>query len=60
MALKHDIRFWQKIIIIVVGVGTFLGFMFFPIFVTQIDPSGTAIKRSLFEIIMQEFLGFPI
>lgn len=56
MALKHDIRFWQIIIIAVLGVGVFIGFMFFPIFTTPIDPSGTAMKRSLFEIIMQEFL----
>jgi len=57
MALKHDIRFWQIIILVILGTSVFLGLMFFPIFTTPIDPSGTAEKRSLFEIIMQEFIG---
>jgi hypothetical protein len=57
MALKHDVRFWQITIIVILGAGVALGLAFFPIFSTPIDPSGTAIKRSLFEIVMQEFVG---
>lgn len=60
---NRDVRFWQTIVIIMIAVAIGIGFFLFPIFATELcDPTGfcseTTIKRSLFEIILQEHFGF--
>ena len=60
---NRDVRFWQKVILLMIGVAVLILFFFLPIFaIPLIDPSGvtteTVIKRSLFEeIIVQHFGG---
>jgi len=59
---NRDVRFWQKVILIMVGVAVLILFLFLPIFaIPLIDPTGvmseTTIKRSLFEHILIENFG---
>ena len=59
---NRDVSFWQKVILVMVGVAVLILFFFLPIFATPlIDPSGvmseTTIKRSLFEEILIEHFG---
>ncbi len=59
---NRDVRFWQKVILIMIGVAVLILFIFLPIFaIPLIDPSGviseTTIKRSLFEQIMVQHFG---
>lgn len=59
---NRDVRFWQKVILVMIGVAVLILFIFLPIFaIPLIDPSGvtteTVIKRSLFEEIMVQNFG---
>jgi len=59
---NRDVRFWQKVILLMIGVAVLILFFFLPIFaIPLIDPSGvtseTVIKRSLFEEIMVQHFG---
>lgn len=59
---NRDVRFWQKVILVMIGVAVLILFIFLPIFaIPLIDPSGviseTTIKRSLFEQIMVQHFG---
>ena len=59
---NRDVRFWQKVILLMIAVAVLILFFFLPIFaIPLIDPSGvtseTQIKRSLFEEIMIQHFG---
>ena len=59
---NRDVRFWQKVVLLMIGVAVLILFFFLPIFaIPLIDPSGvvseTTIKRSLFEEIMVQHFG---
>jgi len=59
---NRDVRFWQKVVLLMIGVAVLILFIFLPIFaIPLIDPSGvtteTTIKRSLFEEIMVQHFG---
>jgi len=59
---NRDVRFWQKVILVMIGVAVLILFFFLPIFaIPLIDPSGvtseTLIKRSLFEEILVQHFG---
>lgn len=59
---NRDVRFWQKVVLLMIGVAVLILFFFLPIFaIPLIDPSGviseTTIKRSLFEQIMVQHFG---
>ena len=59
---NRDVRFWQKVVLLMIGVAVLILFLFLPIFaIPLIDPSGvvteTTIKRSLFEEIMIQHFG---
>ncbi len=59
---NRDVRFWQRVILLMIGVAVLILFFFLPIFaIPLIDPSGvtseTQIKRSLFEQIMVQQFG---
>ena len=59
---NRDVRFWQKVVLLMIGVAVLILFFFLPIFaIPLIDPSGvvteTTIKSSLFEEIMVQHFG---
>lgn len=59
---NRDVRFWQKVVLLMIGIAVLILFIFLPIFaIPLIDPSGviseTTIKRSLFEQIMVQHFG---